>query len=713
MIEVFCGTATLCSVAKQYGLDGSIALDKTKKRGAKATIFVFDILDPKDRELLYHWLESDLVAWVHLAPVCGTCSRARQIRNGGPRPLRSDEHPMGLPDLAPGERQRVTLANQMYSESCSLFHFCALRGILVTMENPSNSLFWLTQPFIDLQQLVVLFHSDSQMCMMGGTRPKWTRLVANFSAIEELNVACDNSHQHQPWGKAKDAHGQEVFATSLEAEYPRRFCIALVQCILRQLQQQGLTLMPDALFDVKDSKLFEMQTARIAAFNQPRKNKVPPLIPESFAIGVFYIAHASDIPLALQSKVTTVLEAFTKTGEKAVIPKHAQSCEEQPPHHLFLLGGLQHGDECFEVAFGLPWSYNNFISKATELGHPANFCKQVPEDIQCAIDFQVNNNFETVVQHRLDWCRRWLKRAAELDVIEKEDAEKRHPATAKKRLKLTKEILESLGYEDIEVLQILEKGSTLAGEIDASSVFQRSFKPCITTVQQLEEHAEKRNSLVMRMTKSSGDRGLDAAVLKETRDEIARGWADGPWRVEDLERGATISRRFPLVQGSKIRMIDDYSVSGVNDSCTINTKLDLHAVDTFIAAVRAYFDGMRSQDRDMSLTAKTYDLKSAYRQVPVREDHLKFGYFCIYNHETDEVELYRSRTLPFGATHSVFNFLRLARMIHHIACRGAYLLTTNFYDDFILASNDCLRESSKKLYGVNFSFHWLGVCYRW
>ena len=94
------------------------------------------------------------------------------------------------------------------------------------------------------------------MCMMGGTRPKWTRLVANFNAIEELNVACDNSHQHQPWGKAKDAHGQEVFATSLEAEYPRRFCIALVQCILRQLQQQGLTLMPDALFDVKDSKLF-------------------------------------------------------------------------------------------------------------------------------------------------------------------------------------------------------------------------------------------------------------------------------------------------------------------------------------------------------------------------------------------------------------------------------------------------------------------------
>jgi hypothetical protein len=86
--------------------------------------------------------------------------------------------------------------------------------------------------------------------------------------------------------------------------------------------------------------------------------------------------------------------------------------------------------------------------------------------------------------------------------------------------------------------------------------------------------------------------------------------------------------------------------------------------------------------------AKTCDLKSAYRQIAVRTDHLKYAYFCIYNHELQAVEIYRSRTLPFGATHSVFSFLRLAKMIHSIACRGPKLLTTNFYDDFILASRE-------------------------
>ena len=68
------------------------------------------------------------------------------------------------------------------------------------------------------------------------------------------------------------------------------------------------------------------------------------------------------------------------------------------------------------------------------------------------------------------------------------------------------------------------------------------------------------------------------------------------------------------------------------------------------------------------------------------------------------MEIYRSRTLPFGATHSVYDFLRLARMIHFIAARGAKLVTTNFYDDFILASNGALRESAKNSMELIFLF---------
>ena len=57
--------------------------------------------------------------------------------------------------------------------------------------------------------------------------------------------------------------------------------------------------------------------------------------------------------------------------------------------------------------------------------------------------------------------------------------------------------------------------------------------------------------------------------------------------------------------------------------------------------------------------------------------------------------MYQLLTLPFGATHSVYSFLRLARLLYTIATRGLYLLTTNFYDDYTLASLPGSVEASK------------------
>ena len=140
-------------------------------------------------------------------------------------------------------------------------------------------------------------------------------------------------------------------------------------------------------------------------------------------------------------------------------------------------------------------------------------------------------------------------------------------------------------------------------------------------------------------------------------------------------------------------MVDDYSISGVNDSCTIHTKLDLHMLDTFVAVAKLYFESMKQQSGDCTLAAKTCDLKSAYRQIPVKASHRKYAYFCIYNHEVGGVEIYRSMTLPFGAN-----------LLHCIACRGPRLMTTNFYDDFILASHPGLQDSAKSSMELVFLF---------
>ena len=98
--------------------------------------------------------------------------------------------------------------------------------------------------------------------------------------------------------------------------------------------------------------------------------------------------------------------------------------------------------------------------------------------------------------------------------------------------------------------------------------------------------------------------------------------------------------------------------------------------------------------RSCPLLAKTYDLKSGYRQVPVASSHLKYGYVCVYNPDSKKAEVYRMLTLPFGASHAVCSFLRLARTLFELATKGLMLLTTNSNDDFVLASPYCLQLSS-------------------
>ena len=139
MIEIFAGAAVLCAVSKQAGLVSSIAIDKVKKKSARSSIYQLDLLKEQDRELLWQWMHSPMLLWVHLAPVCGTASRAREIRRfpTDPKPMRSNEFPHGLPDLSEDDKFRVELANSLFQFACEIFLLASSLGVLATMENPS------------------------------------------------------------------------------------------------------------------------------------------------------------------------------------------------------------------------------------------------------------------------------------------------------------------------------------------------------------------------------------------------------------------------------------------------------------------------------------------------------------------------------------------------------------------------------------------------
>ena len=64
------------------------------------------------------------------------------------------------------------------------------------------------------------------MCMFGGLRFKRTDLLTNCGSFANAIRLCDNRHTHLPFSVQNNR-----FDTSLEAEYPKDFCRALVQVV--------------------------------------------------------------------------------------------------------------------------------------------------------------------------------------------------------------------------------------------------------------------------------------------------------------------------------------------------------------------------------------------------------------------------------------------------------------------------------------------------
>ena len=78
-------------------------------------------------------------------------------------------------------------------------------------------------------------------------------------------------------------------------------------------------------------------------------------------------------------------------------------------------------------------------------------------------------------------------------------------------------------------------------------------------------------------------------------NEVAKDWLRGPFdSIDEVSQilGETphVSRRFPLVQGPKVRGIDDLTESGVNSTFGTSNKLWLMDIDSIAATIRLLED---------------------------------------------------------------------------------------------------------------------------
>lgn len=86
-VEVFSGTSGLTASVKALGVQG-IGIDSSVTTACKAPVLKLDLTRKEGQALLWKILERPNICGVHLAPPCGTSSRAREIpRYDGPCPV--------------------------------------------------------------------------------------------------------------------------------------------------------------------------------------------------------------------------------------------------------------------------------------------------------------------------------------------------------------------------------------------------------------------------------------------------------------------------------------------------------------------------------------------------------------------------------------------------------------------------------------------------
>ena len=104
-IELCSGCGILSASVMAAGFNVIPVDHDHNKHKTKVKTFNLDLTKESSWSTLKHIVKNCVVIAVHMAPPCGTCSRAREIKLSqhwhGPQPLRDARYPYGVPAMSP------------------------------------------------------------------------------------------------------------------------------------------------------------------------------------------------------------------------------------------------------------------------------------------------------------------------------------------------------------------------------------------------------------------------------------------------------------------------------------------------------------------------------------------------------------------------------------------------------------------------------------
>ena len=288
-----------------------------------------------------------------------------------------------------------------------------------------------------------------------------------------------------------------------------------------------------------------------------------------------------------------------------------------------------------------------FLERAVAAGHPASFGSYLPETLRRCISRSLGMTASERVAARASALKFWLRTSPELRTVETEIHAKLDSGVEEvvrgKRIALWKEMLESIGYSDLGVVDEFCSGATLTGPTCPTGLWPKQFTPATLTEEELQQQATvQRRHLTYSQVVFFGEE-IARSVWKQTLDEVAKGELEGPLALDDIPLNGPLSKSLGVEQGGKVRCVDDFSASGVNATAQPLESPKPHTLDVVAGMISTVmkFDGSGEK-----WNIRSFDLKSAYRQCAVHPQSPKFAVIAVGDPTTKTLKAFRLKAPP-------------------------------------------------------------------
>ena len=356
--------------------------------------------------------------------------------------------------------------------------------------------------------------------MFGGMRKKKTSLLTNETGFQSLNVLCDGSHSHAPWG----LDGNKEFNTAKEAQYPQGFwdeyCRVLQPLLPQATHQQAtsLTEQPAGDDDADRHHLYR-------PFMQQQGRKIPQLVNEYAAIH------------------TVMLDAVPPVSHKRTIMSPILHI---PAGAKLLLTEAKRGNNKVLCFFGIFHSCQQFVQACKSLSHPFDDFMNVPDVLlDCMFD-ALTMGPVAISKLRLQKLVAWRQSRLTLEAGEKalHDSIPGHlkHLVKDKQFLLLQKLAQGIKWPDSQIHSEMAQGFRLVGRGTQSGVFKPETKHALMTEEGLLMKARFLRPLILgRINSSEPFDYVDE--LHDTTESEARDkrWLEGPFSAEQV--GARSSRR--------------------------------------------------------------------------------------------------------------------------------------------------------------------------